>query len=68
MDGGGVKAGGFRSVGGAIFALLDHTTALPDFSSSDDDGGGRSPYKPPNIILYLYLPFAFLGFWEFESE
>ena len=45
---------GLRRVGGAIFALLDHTTVvdgLPDFSSSVvDDGGGRSPYKPPSIF------------------
>lgn len=56
-----MNAAGLRSVGGAIFALLDHTTALPAFSSSDDDGGGRSPYKPPNIV-YLYPPFGLLGF------
>lgn len=54
-----MNAAGLRSVGGAIFALLDH--ALAAFSSSDDDGGGRSPYKPPNIV-YVYPPFSLLGF------
>uniref|UniRef100_A0A2P2PNI0 Uncharacterized protein n=1 Tax=Rhizophora mucronata TaxID=61149 RepID=A0A2P2PNI0_RHIMU len=43
---------GLRRFGGAISVLLDHAVeALAvDFSSSAEDGGGRSPYKPPNIL------------------
>lgn len=44
---------GFRTVGGAIFALLDHTlvvAVVAELSSVVEDGGGRSPYKPPSIV------------------
>lgn len=43
---------GLRRVGGAILTLLDHTL-FEGFSSSDDDGGGRSPYNPPSILYTL---------------
>lgn len=43
-----------RRVGGANLVVLDHTLVVEvveDLSSSvEDDGGGRSPYKPPNIV------------------
>lgn len=48
---GGAKTdAGFRRVCGAILVLLDHTVVLLGFSSSAEDGGGRSPYNPPSIL------------------
>lgn len=72
-EGGGVNAAaGFRRVGGAILALLDQTTGLPpDLSSSDeDDGGGRSPYKPPNIFnsLFFWVYYGKLNLGDFYGD
>lgn len=43
-------------MGGANLVALDHTLEVEvvvDLSSSvADDGGGRSPYKPPNIVKF----------------
>ncbi|KAL2494411.1 Uncharacterized protein Fot_38168 [Forsythia ovata] len=47
---------GLRRVGGAILALLDHTLVVDvvvELSSVVEDGGGRSPYKPPSIVCKL---------------
>lgn len=47
---------GLRRVGGAILTVEDQTleVGFDCFLSSsvvvDDDGGGRSPYNPPNIV------------------
>ncbi|KAH0911190.1 LOW QUALITY PROTEIN: hypothetical protein HID58_034511, partial [Brassica napus] len=46
----GAKAGGLRSVGGAIFVLLDQTEEEFPLGLSSSDGGGRSPYSPPSIF------------------
>jgi len=47
---GGAKSdAGLRSVAGAILVLEDHTLGVGLLSSSADEGGGRSPYNPPNI-------------------
>lgn len=58
--GGGNPEKGLRRVGGAILVLLDHTVelVLGLLSSSDADGGGRSPYNPPSIFSYscFFLP------------
>lgn len=47
---------GLRRVGGANLVALDHTLEVEvvvDLSSSGaEDGGGRSPYKPPNIAKF----------------
>lgn len=59
-------ANGLRSVGGANFVVLDHTLVVvaADLSSSaEDDGGGRSPYKPPSIITALRLVNDFSTNW-----
>lgn len=48
----GAKAGGLRSVGGAILVLLDQTEEEEEFpvGLSSSDGGGRSPYNPPSMF------------------
>uniref|UniRef100_A0A2P2MZZ0 Uncharacterized protein n=1 Tax=Rhizophora mucronata TaxID=61149 RepID=A0A2P2MZZ0_RHIMU len=55
---------GLRSAGGAIKALVDHAAeALAvDFSSSAEEGGGRSPYNPPNILPRGSSSFFFFFF------
>jgi hypothetical protein len=47
---GGAKAGGLRSVGGAILVLLDQTEEEFPLGFSSSVGGGRSPYNPPSIF------------------
>lgn len=51
---------GLRRVGGAILTLVDQTLlfclgvlvlVLLSSEVEDDEGGGRSPYNPPNILL-----------------
>lgn len=43
---------GLRRVGGAILTLLDQTleVGFEGFSSSVEEGGGKSPYNPPSIV------------------
>lgn len=40
---------GLRRVGGAILAAVDQTLAVVVVGLSSSEGGGRSPYNPPNI-------------------
>lgn len=46
--GGEKREAGLRRVAGAILVLVDQTLVV-GFSSSAEEGGGRSPYSPPSI-------------------
>ena len=48
--GGAKREAGLRSVAGAILVLEDQTLGVGLLSSSAEEGGGRSPYRPPNIF------------------
>lgn len=65
---------GFRRVGGANLVVLDQTLVVEvdvDLSSSaEEDGGGRSPYKPPNIVTTLLVCDCVkesVGNWEIRA-
>lgn len=64
----GVGIAGLRSVGGAIRVVVDQTVeeVVVGFSSSVEDGGGRSPYNPPNIFVLIWKKRGF--FMRFELE